>query len=328
MKKLLLLCIFFCTTHTTFEFIDYKSQGALSKQFINEIIRVFQPNIFFETGTYSGATTHNAASFFKEIYTVELDQRLYQSAKRKLASYKHIQIFNDKSANTITRLASQLDGTVVFWLDAHYSGNGTAMTFDDQTAAKAITPIREELKAIEEADLDNCIILIDDMRGFGITISGEEYLGCWAYPTIQEIRDQLYRINGNFNIMLLGDILLAYDQTKYNPSFSETVQACTKTRLYDGYNVSDAELIACEQTIMHAPEHEKKFIKHLYSSMTEYRDPMFWHDLWYGLAELGSHNYTQAYEALCKVKIRKNKLNNDAMPHMHPRIDTYISMTH
>ena len=130
--------------------------------------------------------------------------------------------------------------------------------------------------------------------------------------------------------MLLGDILIAYDKYKYNPHFSKTVLACSKTRFYDGINLSDDQLIGQEEIIMHAPEFEKNFIRFLYHSMTDYKDPMFWHDLWYGLIELGSKNYSEAYKALSKIKIRKESFNkkrgavDNIIPYNHWRIDTYI----
>jgi hypothetical protein len=322
--------LFYIPIHANFEFINQKDHGILSQKFLSEIANTFHPKIFFETGTYQAETTLAAIPFYKEIYTVELFDTLYKSCKEKLKNKENVHIFNERSPETISRIAPTLEGPIVFWLDAHYSGAGTALGYDNPSDPESVTAIRAELKAIAESNIQNCTILIDDIRGFGIQISGTEYLGCWAYPTVQELYEMLLKINPMFEVILLGDILLAYDKTKYSPQFSETVLACSKTRFYDGNNLTDTQLIEQEKIIMHAPEHEKNYIRTLYNSITNYKDPMFWHDLWYGLVELGSKNYSNAYTAFSKVKLRtqclnrKREVTNLNIPYNHWRIDWYI----
>jgi len=62
----------------------------------------------------------------------------------------------------------------------------------------------------------------------------------------------LLKINPQFEIALLGDMLLAYDASKYHPQFSPAVEGLTKTRLYDGSNLSDQELIEMGKKIQEA----------------------------------------------------------------------------
>lgn len=338
MKKicctLLLLCVL--NVYGLFEFVDNKTWGALDQHFIQKLVHTFNVDIFFETGTYKGATTLNAAPYFKKVITVELFDELYENNKYTFLSYPNAKAYHGKSPEVIKEIVPKLQGKILFWLDAHYSGKGTALSGDNHESPEAITAIRGELAAIKEANISDCIILIDDFRGFGIEIENQVYLGCWAYPTIQEVQRALLEINPHFELALLGDMLLAYDKTKYNPSFSDTVIACTKTRLYDGYNLTDAELLKYEEIIKHAPIHEKNYIKTLYTIMTDYNDPMFWHDQWYGLVSLGSCHHEEAYKAFSKINIRIQHLNQNKqyetkiLKYNHPRIDNYIleSVTH
>lgn len=324
MKKIIVIVFLLSCVNSgarNFEFIDQKIEGILSKSFIEHIIEEFKPDVFFETGTYSAETTRVAAPYFKQVYTVELHEKLYNDCKEKLKSLEHVHIFNDKSADAIARIAPTINGKIVFWLDAHYSGEGTALTHNNHEAPDAITAIREELLAIKNAHLGDCIILIDDIRGFGVTVGDREYLGCWAYPSVQEVQALLLDINPQFNVVLIGDILLAYDTTKYAPQFSETVIACTKTRLFDGCNIDDAQLVRYQEKIMGAPEREKEFIRSLYTKMTDYKDPMFWHDFWYGLVELGSQKYANAHKAFCKVALREQSFNKNRK--LEPKIIPY-----
>lgn len=338
MKKpffLLAMLCFNTFANKPFEFVNNKtntSSGALNKTFIQKMVDIFNVDIFFETGTFTAGTTINAALYFKEIHTVELHNGLFNNAKRKLAKYTHVHVYHGSSPAIIKSVAPICEGTILFWLDAHYSGQGTALSFDDHEAQNAVTAIRGELEAIKDINIKDCIILIDDIRGFGTKIAEKEYMGCWAYPSVQKVQVALLKINPHFEIVLLGDMLLAYDKYKYQPQFSDTVKACTKTRLYDGYNLSDKELLELEHTIMHAPTNEKEYIKTLYNMTTNHTDPMFWHDFWYGLVQLGSNNYTEAHKAFSKVKVRQEHLDNNRQPsskiitYDHWRIDRYLEL--
>jgi hypothetical protein len=55
--------------------------------------------------------------------------------------------------------------------------------------------------------------------------------------------------------------------------------------------------------------------------MTIYQDPMFWHDLWFGLTCLGDKNYTDAHIALSKVKIRNQIFNKKRQS--EPKVISY-----
>lgn len=334
MKKILALVVFlFCNqAEATFEFVNGKtSNGVLRETFLEELKSVFHPDIFFETGTYSGDNVMGAAPYFNEIVTVELHDGLAEAAKRKFSTLSHIRAYHGSSPDIIREVAPTLQGTILFWLDAHYSGEGTALSFADETNPDAITAIRGELAAIRELGIGDCIILIDDIRGFGMEIGEVQYLGCWAYPSMQEVAKSILQINPNFGFALLGDMFLAYDTTKYHPIFSEVVKACTGMRLYDGVNATEEQLIAWEQTIRKAPSQEGAYIQYLYSIMTEYGDAMFLHDLWYGLVELENKNYQNAYKALEKVvrrsnfSCKKDLLDRTQLPHSQARIQNYKS---
>ena len=69
----------------TFNFISNKTEtGHLDLLFIQQLVKEFKPDIFLETGTYDGMTAKIAASCFKQVYTVELSQELYQIAAKLL----------------------------------------------------------------------------------------------------------------------------------------------------------------------------------------------------------------------------------------------------
>jgi hypothetical protein len=332
MRKIIATIILF--SHLTclpFNFISNKTkEGSLSPAFLAEIVQTFKPDIFIETGTYYGGSTIRAASYFKEIYSVELDHKLYQEAKSRTASYKNIHLYHGESSQFLSAIIPQCKGTIVFWLDAHYCGEKTAMAKNNPNDPEAITPIRNELKTIAQQKLNDCIILIDDIRGFGTEINGTEYFGCWAYPCVQSICSLGREINPNFAFVLLGDTLLMYDATKYSPLFSPVVMACTKSRFYNGKNLDNQELIECEKIIMNASTAEKEFITYLYNQTTSYHDPVFCHDLWYGLINMGSGHWQEAAKAIKKIPTRVQTFNrcretiNEPIYYDDQRIKDYL----
>lgn len=284
---------------SAFQFVSNKAQdGALSSSFLAEISSTFKSEIFIETGTCSGQTALNASQFFKHVHTVELSQVLYKECKKNVAIAQNVHLYCDQSPSFIKKVVPQCNGTIIFWLDAHYSGGNTVMSNENGNDCHAITAIREELATIAQSGVKDCVILIDDIRGFGSMINGIEYMGCWAYPTIQEIQGLGKKINPDFACALLGDILLMYDETKYAPTLSQIATACTKSRLYDGTNLTDQELLNNEHIIIQVTGDEKAFIKNLYDCMTPCKDPLFHHDLWYALSCMGSRDWKEAKDAI------------------------------
>ena len=325
------MAISWYTSCSTFNFVSNKAaMGHLDPNFIKQLVEEFKPDIFLETGTYNGMTASVASSFFKQVHTVELSQPHYREAKALFATSNNVNVYWDSSPEMIREVVPNLDGHILFWLDAHYSGGTTVRGNDNHNDPDADTAIRKELEVIKECNIQHCTILIDDIRGFGTIINDTEYLGCWAYPSLQEVCRLGKEINPNFSFALLGDMLLMHDNTRFNPSFSPVVTACTASRLYDGTNLSDEELLEYENIIKYAQGDERTFIVNLYRRMTDCKDPLFHHDLWYGLISMGSGNWGEALIALEKVPNRIEFLNkyrqntNKCLRYNHWRIDHYL----
>lgn len=129
---------------------------------------------FVETGTLAGDTIAAVEARFKAIVSIELDPGLARDAARRFRSRKHIQILQGDSAAVLPRVIGRFERRpILFWLDGHYSGAGTAH-------GGTPTPIVAELNAIfsQRPDAQDAIV-IDDARCFG-TEAG--------YPTLQELK--------------------------------------------------------------------------------------------------------------------------------------------
>lgn len=209
--------------------------------------------IFVETGTYLGKTTQRASYYFKKVHSIELDKKLFLDAKKKFKKNTKVKLHFGDSTYVLPEVLPTLNAKTCFYLDGHFSEGITAL-------GEKVTPIREELSAIQARGIKNCVILIDDVRHFQISryhpASPDSNS---AYPLLESTIDALLEINPNFKIIFFGDILMAYPEEK-NITVSPVQIAMLKQRLF--YNeLSLMELEMLDRVIAKAPLHEKVQIK-------------------------------------------------------------------
>lgn len=142
-----------------------------------EIIGAYQKKygcqIFIETGTYLGDMLVAMKDRFDLLISVELSPTLWQNAVKRLVAYPHIQLKQGDSGAVLHEIVPALAGPALFWLDGHYSGEGTAKGSKN-------CPIYEELHAIlMKSKAVGHVILIDDARLF---------TGKNDYPTLDELQ--------------------------------------------------------------------------------------------------------------------------------------------
>jgi hypothetical protein len=132
----------------------------------------YQLGTLVETGTYRGGTIEALRDRFARIYSIELDDALYERARARFARAPHVTILHGDSALMLPTVLAELSEPALFWLDGHYSGPGTAK-------GRRETPIVEEIRAILAYPVPGHVILVDDAHVFGI----------WPdYPTLDEFQ--------------------------------------------------------------------------------------------------------------------------------------------
>ncbi|MBD2165781.1 hypothetical protein H6G04_15395 [Calothrix membranacea FACHB-236] len=148
-------------------------------------------NLVIETGTFYGSTTEFLSRYVEQVYSIELSKELYEIAKTKFANNSSIHLFQGDSADVLQHILDSINEPIIFWLDGHYSGDGTAKGFKD-------TPIVAELEAIFKHPLKKeHIILIDDARCF---------VGSGDYPSIDTLKKFSFD-NGFECFYILNDII-------------------------------------------------------------------------------------------------------------------------
>ena len=140
----------------------------------NNINRYMNP-VFIETGSHIGRGIESALEAgFEKIYSIELSEDFYFRCKEKFKKDFRVCLILGDSAEKLKELLdrsySQSEVNITFWLDSHWSGDGTAK-------GKKNSPLLEELEAIKSFYIKGNIIMIDDLRccgdkdeyGFGFT---------------------------------------------------------------------------------------------------------------------------------------------------------------
>ncbi|MEK7568570.1 MAG: hypothetical protein AAB497_00455 [Patescibacteria group bacterium] len=128
---------------------------------------------FIETGTAGGLMINAVKNIFSKIVSIELDNFLFENAKNNFANYKNVTLIHGDSGEKLIEILPTISEPALFWLDAHYSGEGTAK-------GEVETPVIKELLTIFSRKNAKDIILIDDARCFD---------GTHDYPTVKQIQD-------------------------------------------------------------------------------------------------------------------------------------------
>ena len=119
---------------------------------------------FVETGTNRAETAVWAAGVFDDVISVEAHEPLYRRAVELYGDRSNLRFLLGDSRKHMTEVARLACLPTMFWLDAHWCGEGTH-------GAAAECPILDEIIAINsgEGRHQGCpghVILIDDARLF------------------------------------------------------------------------------------------------------------------------------------------------------------------
>jgi hypothetical protein len=147
-----------------------KMPHLVKQRAIQQYAREFDLPILVETGTNYAHMIYVQRRHFREIYSIELDARKAESARRKFARRPNIHILEGDSGSVLPRLLPALKDPCLFWLDAH--------NFDIST------PVKQELDALFKGPAPNHVLLIDDANWFD---------GRGDYPSLEELHQTMAR---------------------------------------------------------------------------------------------------------------------------------------
>lgn len=145
---------------------------------------------FIETGTHVGETAEWMARKGIDVISIELSDRLYRIARARLQRYRNVTLIQGDSARVLPNLLAGLSEPACFWLDAHFSGAGTAK-------GETESPIVDEVRSILHHSIAGHVILIDDARLF----TGKD-----GYPFLGELL-RLVRQTGAYDAEVSTDMV-------------------------------------------------------------------------------------------------------------------------
>lgn len=161
----------------------------IKQQTLRSYAQRYNLKVLVETGTYKGDMVEAMKGFFERICSIELSQELFDKAKKRFESERHIELIHGDSGKELEKLMKMIDKPALFWLDGHYSEGVTAKGEKD-------TPVYEELSHILNARDLRHVIIIDDARCFGQDA---------GYPTLEELKDFIRSKRDNMEVTVTDD---------------------------------------------------------------------------------------------------------------------------
>ena len=168
---------------------------ALKQIVIEEFRKKFNYDILIETGTFQGDMVETQRKNFKEIYSIELSEKLFNECKMRFSRFNHINLLQGDSSDVLPVIMKKNSSPAIFWLDGHYSGGITAK-------GTKSCPIYEELNAVFSNGL-NHVLLIDDARDFN---------GLNDYPALNELEIFICKFKPSYSFEVKDNIIRAYQK--------------------------------------------------------------------------------------------------------------------
>lgn len=141
--------------------------GFISDFDLDGIIRKYGIHHFFETGTWKGDAVQHALQFsFRRIFSVEIVSEIAMNAQKKFEEETRVTILEGNSTIALANELPRLQGSCLFWLDAHFPGADAGLEEYDAIPDEEIRlPLENELQIIHQYRQGSCdIIIIDDLR--------------------------------------------------------------------------------------------------------------------------------------------------------------------
>lgn len=171
-----------------FQTAPFNGDGFIEQEFISLRDR-FGLTTAVETGTCLGYTTLWLSKNFEKVYTIELNKEYCEIARAKFLQYPNITSIHGNSADVIGELnfesINSLWTKVIFFLDAHWSGN---------------CPLLKELYSIYKLSL-RPVIAIHDFRVPGQELGYDSFKGqAFELNWIKRQLKQIYGSENNYKI--------------------------------------------------------------------------------------------------------------------------------
>ena len=198
--------------------------GAVSFSIPQELVKGLTANAnitnFVETGTFKGNTTIWAASIFKKVYTIEINEAFSIAASKRPDATPNIEFIVGDSKEVMLSLIDRLDGCTMFWLDGHWCMDAGGK--DDEC------PLIGELQAISKKQ--DSVILIDDARCFLGPLPPPHRAEDW--PRIDEIFVIIKQLFPSHTTTIVDDVIVSVP-----PNLKNALDVYWKNSYHERYSL-------------------------------------------------------------------------------------------
>jgi len=176
--------------------------GELSKAInVADVCNHYDIKAFLETGTGDGLSVKFVDDVVSdiEIHTIEFVHEIFEETTKNLMhDHTNINFHFGSSKDRLKDIVPNLNGNVLFWLDAHFPGADYGLAgYGDYKDDSLRIPLEIELSTIcELRDVSNDVFVMDDLR---IYEDGPFQSGNWGD------RNHLGGVGIDFVYDLLGD---------------------------------------------------------------------------------------------------------------------------
>ena len=159
--------------------------------FVKKIAKAYKLKTFVKTGTFNGDMVARQIGNFDKLISIELDHDLFLKAKRRFEGVDVVELYHGDGGSILCDLLKHITQPCLFWLDAHYSGAGTAMGIHE-------TPILSELEYILAHPVKSHVILVDDAHLFD---------GNDSYPALAALQQFVKECGPDYSVTVSDDII-------------------------------------------------------------------------------------------------------------------------
>lgn len=140
--------------------------GAIYQHDVPDYIKKFNLENYVETGTGAGdCLSHVLNLGFKKLISVEIYPQVYEGAVNRFKDTQ-AKVLLGNSYEVLPSILENLEGNVLFFLDAHFPGADFHFeTYNSTTDYDTRLPLEREVRTIKQhRDTSKDVFIIDDLR--------------------------------------------------------------------------------------------------------------------------------------------------------------------
>ena len=132
----------------------FDPSAAWKRALIKHLAKLFSIPTLVETGTSWGDTIEDVRESFESVWSIELSPEMFHHAAGRFSKVENVYLTFGSSGQVLPSVIRSTRGKLMFWLDAHPTGEGSADNGEQ---------LPMELAVISKMRPDS-LVLVDDVK--------------------------------------------------------------------------------------------------------------------------------------------------------------------